>query len=857
MFKFEGLRNYLTLLLIVVNCQVFGQFSDDFNDGDFSANPIWTGQTANFIVNTSNELQLNAPAVADTSYLSISTSNINNTSWDFYVRMEFNPSSTSYTRIYLVSDNSNLKGTLNGYFVMAGDTPDEISLYRQDGIATTKIIDGVDGSLNASIAAARIRVTRDGAGNWELLRDTLGGYNFISEGTVLDATYTTNANFGVFCKYTSSRSTKFFFDNMGDPYIDTIIPTLDTVIYISPTQIDVVFSEVMDQTTAETTSNYSVDNGIGSPSTAILDGADQKIVHLTFASSFVSGTIYLLTANNVEDVAGNPISSPSTFNFSYIVYDTPSPQDVIITEFMADPSPQVGIPEVEFVELYNRSSKTFNLAGWKLWDASSSGTFSTYTLGPGEYVLVTGNGNSGQYFVSNSTEISLPSLNNDADAIVIKDDLGNVLDSIYFTTAWYHDNTKTDGGWSIERKHLNSPCSDINNWAASVDVYGGTPSYQNSIWTDQDDITPPYILSLVVNSSNNLVLMFNETMDTTVSANLTIDPSISSLSWNYVDAMQLNIDANTLQVNQLYDLTITGVKDCWGNDIGSVTIQLGLPDSIEAEDLILNEIMFDPLTGGSDYAELYNNSDKILDLQEVFLANWDDSIANYKTISNVQRLIFPKEYVVIAEDTNAVIGDFSIYGVGTFIEADMPTYPNDSGTVYLLSKDSLIIDYFRYDEDYHFELLSSTDGKSLERITFGGGMNNADNWHTAAEYVEWGTPGYENSQLFVPNPNGEVTIDPKIFSPDNDGYQDVVTINLNLQSTDNVVDIEIFDNRGRLIRLLKDNFFVGNEALITWDGINDDGEKAAIGSYIILVSVTDVGGNQTQYKLVVALAGNF
>jgi hypothetical protein len=850
------MRNYLTLLLFVVNCPVWGQFSDDFADGDFTTNPAWIGETANFIINAGDSLQLNAPAVDDTSYLSVPTTNIN-TTWDFYVRMDFNPSSTSYTRVYLVSDNDDLKGSLNGYYVMIGGTPDEISLYRQDGTAVTEIIDGLDDAVDMSTVNARVRVTRDGAGNWELLRDTTGGFSFISEGTVLDANHSSTSHFGVFCKYIASRSTKFSFDELGDPFLDTTIPTLDTVIYVSPTEIDLVFSELMDQTTAETTSNYSVDNAIGAPSSAVLDGIDQKIVHLTFASSFVGGTTYQLTANNVQDLSGNPIASPSTFDFSYFVFDIPVLGDVIVTEFVADPSPQVALPEVEYVEIHNRTSKTFDLTGWTLSDESSTATFGAYTLGPNEYLLICGTGECGQFFVSNSMEISLPSLNNTGDAIVIKDDLGTLIDSINFDLDWYHDTSKDDGGWSIERKHLNSPCNDLNNWSASVDPIGGTPALQNSVWTDQDDVQAPSVIAVVTNGLDNLTVTFSETLDTTIQALVSIDPTVSTLNWNYLDELNMNVDAQTLQVNQIYELSVSAVQDCWGNVQQLELFEIGVADSIAAEDLIINEVMFNPLTGGSDYVEIYNNSDKILDLSDIYFANWDDSIANYKSAIADQRLIFPQEYVLITEDTSDVISDFSVYGLGTLVEADLPTYPNDSGTVYLLSKDSLVLDYFHYDEDFHFDLLSTEDGKSLERITFGGGMNNPDNWHTASELVEWGTPGYENSQLYVPNPNGQVSVDPKIFSPDNDGYQDVLTINLDLQSNDNIVDIEIFDNRGRLIRLLKDNFFAGNETIVTWDGINDDGEKAAIGSYIILVSVNDEGGNQQQYKLVAVLAGQF
>ena len=107
----------------------------------------------------------------------------------------------------------------------------------------------------------------------------------------------------------------------------------------------------------------------------------------------------------------------------------------------------------------------------------------------------------------------------------------------------------------------------------------------------------------------------------------------------------------------------------------------------------------------------------------------------------------------------------------------MPTYPNDSATVILLNVNNETIDRVHYDEDYHFDLLTNEDGKALERLSFEASSNSQDNWHTASEVVEWGTPGYINSQFVDPNAVGDITIETTIFSPDNDGYQDVLIIN--------------------------------------------------------------------------------
>lgn len=762
------MRYYLTVLLFVVTGLSSAQFSDDFTDGDFTNSPTWGGMTSNFEIDGINQLHLLAPAIDDTSYLSVPTTAVT-TTWDFYVRMDFNPSSSNLARVYVMSDNADLSGSLNGYFVMIGNTDDEISLYRQTGTTVTEILDGVNGIVNTSAVGVRIQVTRDASGNWEIFRDALGGYAFTSEGTVNDNTYSTTSHFGVYCKYTSTRSELFYFDNLGDPYIDGLAPSVYGISIISSTQLDVQFSEPMDQTTAETNSNYSVNNGIGTPSSAVLDGTDPSLVHLTFATPFTNGTTYDLTMNNVEDVAGNSILSPTIESFLYFIADVPVANDVIITEIMADPSPVVGLPEVEFIEIYNRSNKYFDISNWTISDASSNASIGSYILVPGAYVIICGLGNESLFATSNKTVAALPAFNNDGDAVVLKDNSGILIDSLYFDLSWYENGIKDDGGYTLERKHNDAPCSDQNNWSASVDVLGGTPGLQNSIWTDVDDTVPPYVISATM-WGGLLEINFSETMNTSVIPTVTFSPAaFITLPWLFSDENTFEIPASFYDSNILYTVTLTGLTDCWGN-VFDVTFQIGIPLEIESEDLIINEVMFNPLTNGSDYVEIYNLSEKILDLNDVYLANWDDdSIANYEDVTNVQRLILPGEYVLLTEDSTDIQNDFSIYGIGTFIDMDVPTYNDDSGSVYLLNADSTIIDYMHYNEDMHYDLITDENGKSLERITFNGGMNNPDNWHTAAENVEWGTPGYENSQLMYPDVTGEITITPELFSPDNDG----------------------------------------------------------------------------------------
>jgi hypothetical protein len=112
----------------------------DFSDNDFTSNPVWDGDQSKFQINGSQQLQLNGASATDTAYLYTANSQVQNTEWNFWVNLKFQPSTQNQLRVYLVSDQQNLYGSLNGYFIQIGETGsnDSVKLYRQDGAVVTK-----------------------------------------------------------------------------------------------------------------------------------------------------------------------------------------------------------------------------------------------------------------------------------------------------------------------------------------------------------------------------------------------------------------------------------------------------------------------------------------------------------------------------------------------------------------------------------------------------------------------------------------------------------------------------------------------------------------------------------------------
>ena len=89
--------------------------------------------------------------------------------------------------------------------------------------------------------------------------------------------------------------------------------------------------------------------------------------------------------------------------------------DIVIDELMADPTPQIGLPNNEWIELRNTSATAFNLLGWRIGDATGqSGTMPSYNLLPDSFVIVCTGGAVAAMsaFGPTISVTSFPSLNN-------------------------------------------------------------------------------------------------------------------------------------------------------------------------------------------------------------------------------------------------------------------------------------------------------------------------------------------------------------------------------------------------------------------------------------------------------------
>lgn len=863
------------ILILISICFLFytkgyGQFSDNFADGDLSSNPVWTGNTTDWAVNNALQLQSNNSVTNSTFYLSTASAMATTAQWVFYCQMAFNPSSANYVDVYLTASAGDLTASsTTGYFVRIGNTDDEISLYRKEAGAVVKIIDGINGILNSSNNMMKIKVTRNAANQWILSRDLSGtGNNYFSEGVVTDAGFLTSAFFGIVVKQsTASFFQRHFFDDFE---VKTFVPDVTPPAILSTTAtssvtVDILFNEPVEKVSSEVRSNYIVNNGIGMPVTAIQDAINTALVHLVFNSLFINGTHYQLAINGVTDYSGNAISN-GIASFSF--YNAKQ-YDIVIDEIMADPSPQVALPNTEWIELKNTTPFSVNLADWRITDLTApSGTMPAYVLKPDSFVIVCP-GSAVAAMSAFGVAIAVtgfPSLDNGGDQLTLTNAQGDIIHTVNYTDNWYLNDLKKEGGWTLEMVDTKNPCSGFSNWKASTNDKGGTPGNKNAVDGIHADDRSPTLLRAYTTDSLHIVLVFDEPLDFTKASaisNYNISegigqPQTASALAPVFNKVYLTVNI-PLQPRKVYKVTVTGVTDCVGNGIGSANkTKLGLASATDSFDVVINEILFNPVSNGVDYVELYNRSPKVIDLKNMYIANRNTAgaISSITPLSPETYLFYPEEFIVITSDASIVKRDFIVEQADAIIEVtSTPSYNDDKGDVVILNEQGKIVDELIYNEKWHFKLIDNTEGVALERIDYSAGTQHEENWHSASTSIGYGTPTYKNSQYRMDlQEQAGLTIVPDIVSPDNDGMDDFVTIGYHFSTPGYVANITIFDAIGRPVRYLQRNALCGIKGNFRWDGLGEKFQKLPVGIYIIYTDIFNLNGKKKQFKNVIVLA---
>jgi hypothetical protein len=291
------------------------------------------------------------------------------------------------------------------------------------------------------------------------------------------------------------------------------------------------------------------------------------------------------------------------------------------------------------------------------------------------------------------------------------------------------------------------------------------------------------------------------------------------------------------------------------NNVGFSILRVGYAERT----LVINEIMFAPLTGNAEYVEFHNVSERDVDVAQWIMRDRPTSSGvNEFRLALSPKVVRPGEFFVLASDSS-VLRLFS----STTFEPRLLTIANqsslslnnDGDDVVLLDPSGFTIDSVSFSPAWHNPNVTDKTGRSLEKLNPMLPSNISRNWTTSALAIG-GTPGKPNSVFTSILPQqSKLTITPNPFSPDGDGREDFVIIQYELPLTVSQIRIRLYDAVGRKIRTLANNEPSGSRGSIVWDGLDDDKQKARIGVYIVLLeAIDDRGGVVETAKGVVVVA---
>ncbi|RLD76370.1 MAG: hypothetical protein DRJ07_16465 [Bacteroidetes bacterium] len=737
--------------------------------------------------------------------------------------------------------------------------------------------------------------------------------------------------------------------------IDTSAPKLVEIKLLSSTEIELTFNEELLYQSASDTLSYLLDNSLY-PTTVFLSGEEQNIIQIAFQNSFGIGE-HNLKILNIEDLCSN---STGTFDTTFTYY--PGFEfDIVINEIMLDVNPEPNVlPPAKYIEIYNPTEVNINLSGWSLLVNDDIAYFTDLQIDAKSFIILTDEDDEG-LFLNYGTSYGIFSesnLGSSKGQISLFNDNNLLIDYLNYSSDWYDDDKRT-GGWSLERIDPSNYCGLNSNWLVSDDYKGGTPGSINSVFDQNKNIGSFELLNIEILSSTKLLLQFSKNIkegqalntdnyfvdngpgnpmfvsfsDTSRATivlqfatqfsdayihilsiknlldfceNPMINPQkeftyhliypevayaeinkmvkiifseeveivTAQQTGNYVTEPDLGtpfkVYKHATKTNEVYlefdipfdnganyTIHVKNVKDLNGNSINPIELFFSYFEP-KHNDLVINEILFNPKNGGVDFVEIYNNSAFPVDLNHLKIAKRDDenNIASAYLLSDVNSLFLSGKYLAISSDTSITKTNYPAISYQRFVQLNsLPSYPDDKGTVVLLFQDT-VVDEFSYSSGMHLALISDANGVSLEKLNPDSESSNPQNWFSAAESVGFATPANRNSQFteFSTENMDEIFIEPEVFSPDNDGYDDRVFIRYKFDEPGYVGSVTIFNSNGQLVKRIANNELMAVEGSFFWDGLYENNQRANIGIYIIYFEVFNLQGKVKMYKEICVVA---
>lgn len=615
---------------------------------------------------------------------------------------------------------------------------------------------------------------------------------------------------------------------------DTASPVLRSIQLISDSLLILLFDELP---VAEFLSFHLNDKLL---SIIQLKESGQSLHCYFNAGTFPPDSMLYMSIENVSDACGNTTSCSRLL----APYFIPQAGQLRIFEIMADPDPSVGMPEAEYIEVHSLTSDTIKLEGCSVVINGVSKPL-TGRINPGDYAIICHESKANLFtsFGNVLPVAAMPSLTNSSATITLINNQQEIIDSLTYYNQWITNNEKREGGWSLERTGAEGRCG-TPDWQASVNVHGGTPGMANSVYFEPDTVAP-VLMQATLLSDSCMLLDFDDSPVVRGLQYVTPDTVLIPQSFTINGrSLGMYFRSGTFGPGVSHSGRVYGITDACGN---SCMVNVGFPAYYIPQNgqVIINEVLFNPRTGGVDFVEIINRADQSFRISELALTTVSGTLVELEPLVTYTDTIPPMSVLAFTEDSIVLQLHYpAACSENVRQVAELPSLPDDAGGVALYYiPTGILLDRFEYTDNLHSAFLDEKEGVSLERLITKSGDHT---WHSASETAGYATPGCENSASEEALTGELLSLSSDIISPDADGHQDVVEICLTTGQPGWVAKIDIYALSGQLIRKLTDEILLSPTDCFTWDGTGERGDVSATGIYLINLEMAGPEGQKVQ-----------
>lgn len=606
--------------------------------------------------------------------------------------------------------------------------------------------------------------------------------------------FTSYKFFHIVTKYTQSNRNNIKMDNLfiGIPQLDSFPPILKEINLSNEKIIQLKWDEAI--------LNKPI-NISPQPDSLIITNNTLLLYYESVTQDF-----YCSIHDSIFDLKNNSTYLDTSFLINKI-----QQFDLLISEVYPNPNHSPSNLNSEFIEIQNKSQFDLIINDLQLLVNNKTEALPDTVLKPNQYIV---------HYPKSAL------INSGCSIQLTKDN--QIIHSMQYNLDTYADDFKANGGWSLELQNTDYPCV-LNNWKACKNSKGATPLADNSTQFEPllfDELT---ITSVFPKSDSIISIYFSNPIDCKP-----FQQELFKIEGLNIISYQLEYDHIMLQTSPMdssviYQLELIGnIESCTGELHLYKKLEFGLPKTAKEGDIIFNEILFNPDQLGSDFIEIKNISDHFVNLKNLTFASYDSNLnlSDFSPLSNIDISIGPNEIICFSNDPKWLQSQF--YTTGKIIQSQIPACNNDEDHVILLNQFGESLQSLSYSEDWHYPELNTLENVSLAKIS-PNHINEQNNWYSSASSNNYGTPGLPNG---YEKTKDIAILSTDVITPNNDGVDDFLILDLNFNQPGWTGTIEIFNSEGITIHTLIKNQLFGTNP-IHWNMQNTEGDIIKPGVYIL------------------------